>query len=170
MAALQIAEKKIVNGVKVDRLAETIERIQSDPELGRFRFRAISEWISGAYMCTTIKDFYGLGREDDSRTERFVLDSDEPEMLLGEDHGPNATEAVLYALASCLVTTLVYRAAAEGVTLDRMELELEGDLDIRGFLGLSDEVPNGFSDIRVNVRVVSDAPTEVIERLCREAK
>jgi len=99
-----------------------------------------------------------------------VLDTDEPEVLLGEDNGPNATEALLYALASCLNTTFMYHAAAHRVKIERLELELEGDLDLRGVAGLAQEVRNGFQEIRVRMHAEGDAPREELEQLCQLAQ
>ncbi|MGB6378445.1 MAG: OsmC family protein, partial [Syntrophobacteria bacterium] len=74
-----------------------------------------------------------------------------------------AVEYVLHALAACLTTTLVYHAALRGIELEEVESELEGDLDLRGLLGLSDEVQRGYQQIRVNFKVKTDA--ENIEKL-----
>ena len=78
----------IVNGVDVDRLSGTIDHINADPTLARFQFRARNEWIDGGLNRTTIKGFYGAGQEDTSRTEPFVLDADEPPVLLGRTRPP----------------------------------------------------------------------------------
>lgn len=160
-----MATHYMVNGVDVDRLNETIEKLRENPELARFEFRARHQWIDGAHARTEIQDFYGAGQEDTSRSEPFVLEADEPPVLLGTNEGANATEAALHALASCLSSTFIYHAAARGVPVDGLELELEGDLDIRGFLGLSHEVRRGFDEIRVTFHVQSDAPREEIEEL-----
>jgi uncharacterized OsmC-like protein len=97
------------------------------------------------------------------------MDADEPPLLLGEDIGANPVEYVLTALSACLTTALVYHAAAQGIIIHEVESDLEGDLDIRGFLGLSDEVRNGYEHIRVNFRIKADAPQEKIEELIRLA-
>ena len=84
-------------------------------------------------------------------------------MLAGEDKGANPVEHLLHALASCMTTTLVYHAAVRGIKIEEVESDLEGDLDLRGFLGLSDEVRRGYENIRVKFKVKTDA--ENIERL-----
>ncbi|MDH5459111.1 MAG: hypothetical protein OEY26_10375, partial [Nitrospinota bacterium] len=91
-----------VNGVNVEQLGANISAIQGDTGLAKFQFRATNSWINGGHNRTTIKEFYGVGQEDTTRTEPFVLDADEPPVLLGEDHGANPVEFVLHALASCL--------------------------------------------------------------------
>src|SRR5690606_41154715 len=100
------------NGVNVTALFDTIQAVKADPSIGRFQFRARNEWLGGAHTRSTIQEFYGAGKEDDARTEPFVLDCDEPPVLLGEDNGANPVEHVLNALAGCLTTTMVYHAAA----------------------------------------------------------
>lgn len=160
-------KEKIVNGVNVDQLFETIRAIKDTPNLAKFKFRARNEWLDGGHNQSTIKDFYGVGREDTSRRETFVFDADEPAVLLGEDHGANPVEYVLHALAACLTTALVYHAAARGITIDEVESELEGDLDIQGMLGLSDKVRKGYQNIRVNFKIKSDASAETLTELCQ---
>jgi uncharacterized OsmC-like protein len=145
-----------VNGVDLDRLVGTIGAIDADPALARFQFRARNHWIDGGHNRTTIKDFYGAGQEDPSRVEHFVVDADEPPVLLGRDQAPNAAEFVLHALAACLTGTIVYHAAARGIVIDALECTLEGDLDLRGFLGLDDDVRCGYEGIRVTFRASGD--------------
>ena len=167
---MQVVEKKRLNGVDGERLLATIEAVKQKPALARFNFRARSKWLGGAHMRTTIKDFYGAGEEDSSRKEPFVLHGDEPTVLLGEDQGANAVETALHALACCAGTSFVYHASAQGVKIDAMEVELEGDIDIRGFLGLSQQVRNGFEGIRMTFRVKSEAPKGKLEELCTLAR
>lgn len=160
-------KEKIVNGVNVDQLFETIGAIKNTPSLAKFKFRARNEWLDGGHNQSTIKDFYGAGREDNSRREAFVFDADEPAVLLGEDHGANPVEYVLHALAACLTTSLVYHAAARGIKVDEVESELEGDIDIQGFLGLSEKIRKGYQNIRVHFKIKSDAPAEKLTELCQ---
>jgi uncharacterized OsmC-like protein len=155
-----------LNGVDVDQLTGTIDSIREDPAIARFRFRAHTEWAGGAQSRTTIQAFHGAGREDDSRAEAFTLEGDEPPVLLGTNRAPNAVEAVLHALASCLAVGFAYNAAAEGIRVESLEFDLEGDLDLHGFLGLSDQVRPGCDGIRVRYRVRAGAPREKIEELC----
>jgi uncharacterized OsmC-like protein len=157
----------IVNGVDVDRLVGTIEHISADPTLARFQFRARNQWIDGGHNRTTIKGFYGAGQEDTSRTEPFVLDADEPPLLLGENQGPNAGEYLLQALAACLTGTIVYHAAARGIALEGLECTVEGDADLQGFLGLDDAVRPGFQQIRVAFKATGDFDDAELAELAR---
>jgi uncharacterized OsmC-like protein len=154
----------VVNGVDVERMGATVQAVQQNPTLATFQFRAANRWITG-HNRSTIQSFYGAGQEDAVRTQPFVLDADEPPVLLGEDHGANPVEYVLHALAACLTTSLVYHAAARGIRIESVESRLEGDLDLRGFLGLSDTVRRGYRQIRVHFAIKSDAPAEQLKEL-----
>ena len=158
-----------VNGVNVEQLQDNITAIQGEPSLAKFQFRATNSWINGGHNRTTIKEFYGVGKEDTTRTEPFVLDADEPPVLLGEDQGANPVEFVLHALASCLTTSMVYHAAARGIKIDSVESRLEGDLDLRGFLGLSKDIRPGYQTLRVHFTVKSDAPAETLRELTKHS-
>src|SRR6516164_6807906 len=133
----------IVNGVDLDRLSGTIDAVTADPTLARFQFRASNHWIDGGYSRTTIKDFYGAGQEDATRTEPFTVDADEPPVLLGQNRAPNTVEYVLHALAACVSGTIVYHAAARGIALDGVATTSPGDLDLHGCRGLYSSVRPG---------------------------
>ena len=160
----------IRNGVDTEVLFGTLDAIKAQPELGKFQFRARNRWVDGAHNQTTIRDFYGAGQEDSSRVESFTLDAGEPAILLGTDTGPNPAECLLHALAACLTTSLVYVAAARGVHLTEVESTLEGDMDVQGALGLSDDYRNGFERISVSFRVKGDAPEEKLREVVDRAQ
>jgi uncharacterized OsmC-like protein len=158
------------NGVDTARLFGTLDAVKADPSIARFQFRARNRWIDGAHNRSTIRDFYAANQEDTSRADEFALDAGEPAILLGTDTGPNPAEYLLHALAACLTTSLVYVAAARGVRLTAVESTLEGDMDVRGALGLSDEVRNGFERIRISFRVAGDAPEEKLREVVARAQ
>ncbi len=160
----------IRNGVDTQQLYGTLDAIKADPSIARFQFRARNRWIDGAHNRTTIRDFYAANQEDTSRADEFVIDAGEPAILLGSDTGPNPAEYLLHALAACLTTSLVYVAAARGVHLTEVESTLEGDMDVQGALGLSDEYRNGFEQIRVSFRVSGDAPEEKLREVIERAQ
>ncbi len=153
--------------MNVDQLYETIGAIEATPGLARFTFRATNQWLRAGHNHTTVRDFYGAGQEDTSRSKPFVLEADEPAVLLGEDNGANPVVYVLYALAACLTTSLVYPAASRGIKVEQVESRLEGDLDLRSFLGLSNNVRKGYENIRVTIGIKADAPKETLEELCK---
>jgi uncharacterized OsmC-like protein len=158
--------KTHLNGVDLNQLMDTIDAIKKDPSLAHFQFRSKTEWINGGHSRTTIQNFHGAGQEDRSRQEPFVVEGDEPPVLLGNNAGPNAVESVLHALASCLAVGVAYNAAAKGIDIMSLDFELEGDLDLHAFLGLSEDRRPGYKNITVNYRIESDASRKEIEELC----
>lgn len=166
---IEQVEQKIVNGVNVTKLFGTIDAIRSSPVLSKFNFRAKGKWIKGGHNQITINDFYGAGQTH-SRSQSFVYDEDEPSVLLGEDHGANAGEYALAALSSCLSSTLIYHAAAQGVVIDEVESTISGDIDLQGYLGMSENVRNGYDKIKVTFKVKSNAPREKIRELVELAQ
>ena len=155
------------NGIDLDRLQTTVEALGSDPQLGTFTFRAGSRWDDGTHNLGSIGRFTHAGALDDSRTEAFRLEGDEPPVLLGDNRGPNAVELVLQALGFCYAVGYVAHAAARGIDITRMEYEVEGDLDVRPFLGLEGPRP-GFAEVRVVGRVSSpNATDEQLTELCQ---
>lgn len=157
---------KIVNGVNVDQLFDAIELFKQKPELAEFKFRAVNKWIEGTHCRATVKDFYGPGQEDTSREARS-FDLDEPTVLLGKAEGTNPVEYLLVALSGCITTSLVVHASAKKIPLRGIESRFEGDIDLRGFLGISQEVPVGYRKIRVYFKIDADISNEQKEELLR---
>jgi uncharacterized OsmC-like protein len=155
------------NGIDVARLMETVAAIGDEPGLASFTFRAGSTWQEGTYNLGQIGAFTHAGDEDESRAASFMLHGDEPPVLLGENKGPNAVELLLQALAFCYAVGFAANAAAKGIELDHMDYEVEGEIDVRAFLGMDGPRP-GFSRIRATGRVSSpNATPEQLEELCR---
>jgi uncharacterized OsmC-like protein len=160
-------EPVVMNGVNVTGIYDTISAVQADASLAAFQFRATNKWLDGGHNRSTIQSFYGCGVEDQSRQKPFTFDADEPPVLVGADAGANPVEFILHALAACLTTTMVYHAAARGWTIEAVDSRLEGDLDLRGFLGVSATVRKGYQAVRVNMRVKSSAPAEGLRELAQ---
>ena len=161
---LNTQEPKIVNGVNVTALFETIEAIKADDSIADFKFQAKNKWLGGALNRSTINEFYGA-KETRDRAEPFVFDNDEPPVLLGDDSGANPVEFLLHGLAGCLTTTLAFHAAARGIEIEAISSELKGDIDLRGFLGLSNDVPRGYKKIEVLMKVKSKAQRKTLREL-----
>lgn len=145
----------VINGIEIDTLKATVGAIQAEPELGACHFRATNKWLSGNHNRSTVTGFYGA-KQEIAHKQSFVMDADEPAILAGEDEGANPVEHLLHALASCLTTSMVAHAAVRGINIDELESELEGDIDLRGFLGLSNDVPKGYTAIRATFRIKAD--------------
>jgi uncharacterized OsmC-like protein len=155
----------VVNGVDRDKLFGTIDLIQATPSLAKFRFNVRNEWVDGAHSRSTIESFFGAG-SNINHAIKFELHADEPPILLGEDQGANAGEYLMHALAACITSAMVYHAAARGIAIEEIESSLEGDVDLRGFLGLDKAVRNGFQQIRVGFRIKADVSDEQLQELC----
>jgi len=160
---------KTVNGVNVTELFNTIDLIKETPEISQFKFRATNMWQEGTYSRATVKDFYGAKQEDDSR-DPVHFEIDEPPVLLGDNKGVNPVEYLLVGLSGCLTTALVAHAAAKGIELRSVESQLEGDLDVQGFLGLSEEIPVEYQQIRVSFKIDADISKEEKEELVSMAQ
>lgn len=144
-----------INGVDLDTLMGTVNAIKDDPALGASRFRASNTWLGGNHNRSAVTGFYGA-KQEIAHKQKFTMEADEPAILAGNDEGANPVEHLLHALASCLTTSMVAHAAVRGIRIDELESELEGDLDLRGFLGLDPNVPKGYTAIRVKFRVKAD--------------
>ncbi len=158
---------KVMNGLDTEQMEQTIGAIQANPTLARFQFRARNRWIGGGENRSTIRDFHGAGQEDTSRAAPFEYTNGEPPVLLGANEGANPVEYLLHALAGCVTTTFVLHATARGIRVRAISTELEGDLDLQGFLGLDEGVPAGYEGIRIRMRVEADASDEELEELLR---
>jgi uncharacterized OsmC-like protein len=161
---IEIQTKKL-NGVNVTALFETIEAVKGNAAIAKFNFRASNTWLGGEKNRSTIKEFSGALTEHRAGGKSFVVDNGEAEVLLGEDKAPNPVEWLLHALIGCMTTTTAYHAAARNIAVEAIDSNLEGDLDLRGFLGLSEEVRKGYSAIRVRMRVKTKASAATIKAL-----
>jgi uncharacterized OsmC-like protein len=153
-----------INGIHMEILQGTVNAIEQEPELGKCKFRAHNQWLGGNHNCTTVTGFYGA-RQEIAHKQQFELHADEPPILAGHDEGANPVEHLLNALAACVTTSMVAHAAVRGIHIEELESELEGDIDLRGFLGLDNDVPKGFTDIRIRFKVKADVDN--MERLKR---
>jgi uncharacterized OsmC-like protein len=154
----------ITNGVDLDRLTETIKAVKAAPELARFQFRIKNRWIDCGENRSEVEPFSAGGKEIKHNTS-FTLLADEPDTLLGTDRGANPVEHLLHALASCVTTSMVYHAAARGIPVEQVESTLEGDLDLRGFLGLSPTIRKGYQNIRLKLRIKANISEEQFQEL-----
>ncbi len=154
---------KVVNGVDTEAFQETVEAIKKDPSLAQAEFRATNQWDEAGHNQVCIQSYYLAGAEQQTRSKPFQFDADEPPALLGQDSGANPVEYLLTALSSCMTTSMVYHAAANGLPIESMESKFEGELDLRGFLDLDPSIPKGYSKIRATFKVKSSASEEQLD-------
>jgi len=172
MSSVQVVEAKKergpLNGVDTPKLFATINVVKGQPDLAKFQFRATNRWVKGTHSRSRIETFSGAGGEH-RHTGEIEFNADHPEVLVGSDKAPLPVEFLLHAIASCITSGIGNVAAARGVTLTEVESTVEGDIDVRGILGLSDQVRNGYNEIRVHFRIKGDAPPEKLQAIVEQS-
>lgn len=166
---MSITQESRFNGVDVETLFATIGAVSEQPELAKFQFRTVNEWVSGTHSEGRFPGFHGAGQEHTHRTDT-VIHADHPAVLVGDDNGPTPAELLLNALASCLMAGVGNIAAARGIELRGVQCRVEGDIDLRGILGIDAGVRNGFEDIRVVFSVDGDADAEQLAALVAQSQ
>lgn len=164
-----MSQVSVNNGVNVGALLEAREALRGAPEAAKFKWRASCKWQNGTHSRTTIRNFFGLGEEQNHKTE-FHFEADHPEVFASEDLGATPVELVLAGLASCLTAGVAAVAQNRGIQLRSVEAELEGSMDIQGILGIDGDVRNGYDDIKVTFNIDADAPQEDIEALVAQSQ
>jgi len=157
-----VAATRLVNGIDIGVLSETVKALRADPELGVAQFRATNRWLSANHNRTAVAAFHAA-KQDVAHGQTFEMDADEPPMLAGGDLAANPVEHLLHALASCVTTSMVAHAAVRGIPIRSVESTIEGDINLNGYLGLAPDVPRGYTDLRVTFRV--DAEPRYLGRL-----
>jgi uncharacterized OsmC-like protein len=152
------------NGVSVEDLTKTIQAVKEQPEIAKFKFNVSNCWLGGAHNRSTVNGFRGA-MQDLEHTSKFAMDAGEHQVLLGRDEGANPVEFLLHALAACVTTSTVYHAAAQGIEIEAIESKIEGELDLRGFLGLDPSVRNGYERIRMTMKIKTSASDRQWARL-----
>ena len=161
-------ERVPMNGVDTPKLFATINVVKSQPELAKFQFRATNRWVKGTHSRSRIETFSGAGAEH-RHTGDIEFNADHPAVLVGADNAPTPVEFLLHAIASCITAGMGNIAAARGVKLTEIESTVEGDIDLRGILGLSNEIRNGYEQMRVHFRVKGDASPEKLEEIVKQS-
>ena len=157
------------HGVDTPNLLATIGVVAKQPELAKFQFRASNRWISGTHSRSSMKGFFGAGGEHEHFNDTMA-DADHPAVLCGADMGPTPVEWVLHALATCITAGIGNIAAARGVTLKRVESQVEGEIDLRGILGLAQDVRNGYQNVRITFEIEGDAPPQKLREIVEQAR
>lgn len=155
-------ETKFINGIDVTALRETVERVRSDPAVGQTRFVVKTDWLGGTVSRTRVAGCEIAGQWID---RKFEFISDEPTELCGTNTEPNPQEYLMGALNACMTVGYVAGAALHGVKLQSLQIETEGNIDLRGFLGLSTTVPAGYDEIRYTVRIKGNGTPEQMRKI-----
>jgi uncharacterized OsmC-like protein len=160
---------RVDNGVNVEALLGAREALRQAPEAAKFRWRATCDWINGTHSRSTVRGFFGLGQEQQHRSE-FVFDADHPEVFAAEDNGATPVEYVLVGLASCLTAGVAAVAQNRGIQLRSVRAVVEAGMDIQGILGVDADVRNGFDGIRVRFEIDADATQAEIAALVAQSQ
>jgi uncharacterized OsmC-like protein len=161
MATMETTRAR-VNGLDMNALSDVIRDITRDPAKGHVEFRVRTEW-KGQTRSRSLVTSYTIGGQKVHRA--FAIDADEPFELLGRNTAPNPQELLMTALNACITVGYVAGAAVKGITLDTLEIETAGALDLRGFLGIDASVPAGYETIRCVVRIKGNGTREQFEEI-----
>ena len=162
-------EIKANNGVDTEALIGARGAFEQMPEAAAFTFRSNCAWIEGTYSTNSLNGFFGLGQEH-ARKQTYRIESDHPEVFHAGDRAPTPPEIVLAALASCLTGGVASVAQHRGIQLNAVRAVVEGDIDVRGILGMDPEIRNGFSAIRVSFEIDADASRDEIAALAAQSQ
>jgi uncharacterized OsmC-like protein len=155
------------NHVNLDTLKATDQLIRENPALGKCVVKARSTWQRGTKTQVTVGEWYAGGNNMAAPPRRFTIMVDEPEALGGVDGAPFPPEVLLAALAGCVTNGTAVNAALFGVPVDAIEIDMQGHIDVRGFLGHDKSVRNGITDIDYTITIQSPAREDQV-RKCKE--
>ena len=157
------------NGVNVAALLDARDALTAAPAAAKFSWRATCEWQNGTHSSSAVEGFFGLGEEQRHRT-RYTFDVDHPEIFASEDNGATPVEYVLVGLAGCLTAGVAAVAQNREIQLRRVTATIEGDMDVRGILGVDSDVRNGFSGIKITYDIDADATPAEIKALVAQSQ
>jgi uncharacterized OsmC-like protein len=151
------AEPTVINGINVDNLFALIQGIKQDAAKGKTNWRVITTWQGQARSRARVEDF-GIGGERVPRP--FSIDIDEPYELGGTNQFANPQEHLIAALNACMTVGYVAQCAVRGITLESLKIETDGEIDLRGFLGLDPAVLPGYENLSYIVRIKGSGTNE----------
>jgi uncharacterized OsmC-like protein len=166
---MSATDTPVNNGVNVEALLGAREALGGAPEAAQFTWRASCEWLNGTHSNTSIDGFFGLGGEQNHRAQ-YSYDVDHPEIFASEDNGPTPVEYILVGLAGCLTAGIAAVAQNRNIQLHSVKSTIEGDMDVRGILGMDSDIRNGFSNIKVKYQIDADASEEDIKALVAQSQ
>jgi uncharacterized OsmC-like protein len=149
-AQTKTAAPKVVNGINVDDLVALVAGVKQDAANGKTSWRVTTAWQGQTRSRTCVEGFGIAGR---FVPRRFTIDIDEPGELGGTDRFANPQEHLLAALNACMTVGYVAQCAMRGITIESLAIETDGEIDLRGFLGIDAAVPPGYENLRYTVRI-----------------
>ena len=162
VAQTKLAEPTVVNGINVDDLFGLIEGVRRDAAKGKTSWHVTTTWQGQTRSRAQIEGF-GMGGERVAR--RFSIDIDEPCELGGTNQFANPQEHLLAALNACIMVGYVAQCAVHGITLESVKIETDGEIDLRGFLGIDPAVPAGYESLSYTVRIKGSGTKEEFAKI-----
>jgi uncharacterized OsmC-like protein len=154
--------KSRVNGLDLTALGEVVDAIGEDAGKAIVGFDVTTRW-TGQTRSETVVEGFTMAGERVARSHKII--ADEPCELLGGDSAPNPQELLMAAFNACIMVGYVAGASVKGINLESIEIKTRGELDLRGFLGLSEDVPPGYDSIAYDVRIKGDGSPEQFEEI-----
>ncbi|AZV59419.1 OsmC family protein [Peribacillus frigoritolerans] len=151
-----------INGINVPALKSYIEEVKQNPKNAMIDYKVNLQWQGGTKSKVTTK---GIQLGDQSLERNFSFIIDEPEQILGENTNPTPQEYLLGGMGACMIVGYSVGASVMGITLDKLEIDLEAGLDLRGFLEVDPEAPIGFKDVNYTIRVKGNGTKEQYEKI-----
>lgn len=146
-----------VNGFNLNDIQQLADSVAQDAANGKLKFQIRSAWTGGPRSMTRVESWEMAGQR---LSKDFTIAVDEPTELFGNNTAPNPQELLMAAFNSCVIASYVALCSLQGITLETLEVETEGTLDLRGFFGLDAAVKPGYETLRYVLRVKGDAPAE----------
>ncbi len=155
-------QKNTTNDIDVGALKQVMEEVSKNPSQGIVKFGVTTSWKGGTKSDTHVESYQLAGKEI---KRNFTIPIDEPEELLGTNTAPNPQEVLMAAFNACMLVGYVTGCAMKGVELEKVEIETEGELDLRGFLGLDASVKPGYDTIHYTVRIKGNGTKEQFQEV-----
>ena len=143
------------NGVNTQILNTVYDSMQNQPEMAKATFSVKSEW-NGGFSVTSSSKGFRIGSQNIERNSEYKMQYDFPNQLSEEGRGLTVCEYCMGSLAACLTQTIVAHATSRGIQIDSINIDVEGDVDLRGFTGISSDVRPGAQQFRVNMIIKSN--------------
>lgn len=161
---------RTLNGFDLQAIENTVTALKGDPKIAEFKFKATNKWEAGPRNTSAIQGFYGACQNDTTRDTPFKCSTDMPTVLNGTDVAPSPPEFLLHALASCITTSMMLLASAHGIQVDNVTVNVEGDINLNGFLGLDSCILKEYEHIKVSIAIEGDLTSEERDTLLELAK
>ena len=147
------------NGVNTQILNKLFNSMRNQPEMAKATFSVKSEW-NGGFSVTSSSKGFRIGGQNIERNTEYKAQYDFPDQLSGEGKGPTVCESCMGSLAACLTQSIIAHAISRGIQIDSINIDVEGDVDMRGFTGISNDVRPGAQQFRVNMNIKSNTASK----------